>query len=259
MERGTFSRPRKFPTASLVLAAVLLSWTFSLFLHDGRAPLLCGKKRLRARGRFGRGHASPGCGRRPPLLAHPPCAPHRCSTWQFGERAIDLARGDGGDAWHYSEVVALLEAELHGSGRAEDKQLFDAAKDDDTAEVTRLLAAGADPNGCTDAVRACARAASLPAVPAPPPAPLPAARHSPPAPRRRRTSQICRTALIWASRNGNTAIAQALLGAGADLHAKTEVRPPRRRPAPAAARRRSLIRRVRRTAASLSFRPGGRA
>jgi hypothetical protein len=53
------------------------------------------------------------------------------------------------------------------------KQLFDAAWSVNykTAEVTRLLAAGADPNGHKDAVRACARAASLPAALAPLPRP----------------------------------------------------------------------------------------
>ena len=57
------------------------------------------------------------------------------------------------------------------AGQAEkDKQLWNAARDGKAAEVTRLLAAGADPNGY-NYVRACARAASLPAAPAPLPRP----------------------------------------------------------------------------------------
>ena len=53
------------------------------------------------------------------------------------------------------------------------EQLWHAAHDNNTTKVTRLLAAGADPNGHKDAVRACAcaRAASLPAAPAPLPRP----------------------------------------------------------------------------------------
>ena len=151
-----------------------------------------------------------------------------------------------------------------------DEQLYDAARDGKTAEATQLLAAGADPNGHRDEVRA-----GRPRAPA---APMPAARHSPHeqhrrsapppprarccapplahppcAPRRCCTWQKGNTALILASSHGHTAIAQALLGAGADLNAKNNVRPPRRRHAPAAVRRRSLTRRVRRAAA-----PSGR-
>jgi hypothetical protein len=44
--------------------------------------------------------------------------------------------------------------------------------------------------------------------------------------------QVGWTALFSASDFGHTAIMQALLDAGADLHAKDKVRPPRRRPAP---------------------------
>ena len=59
--------------------------------------------------------------------------------------------------------------ESAGAGQAEkkDKQLYDAARKGETATVTRFLAAGADPNGHKDRVRACARAASLPAAPGP--------------------------------------------------------------------------------------------
>jgi hypothetical protein len=197
-----------------------------------------------------------------------------------------------------------------------DKQLFDAAHDGMTAEVTRLLAAGADPNGYPKDpfVRACARSASLPAAPLPrlascaalttrttppphaagwvhrpdvrqrqgahgnraganrrggiyqrqgpgtPAPPPPRARccppplaHPPCVPHRCSTWQNDETALMSASGAGRTAVVQALRGAGADLYAKNDVRPPRRRPAPAAARHRSLIRRVHRTAA-----PSGR-
>ena len=71
-------------------------------------------------------------------------------------------------------------------------QLFKAAADGGTAaEVTRLLAEGADPTEDWDndteeprPVRACARAALLPADPVALPAPLLAARHSPNASRR---------------------------------------------------------------------------
>ena len=46
------------------------------------------------------------------------------------------------------------------AGQAEkDKQLYDAVRSGKTAEVTRLLTAGADPNGHKDAVRV--RAGSL--------------------------------------------------------------------------------------------------
>ena len=99
-----------------------------------------------------------------------------------------------------------------------DKQLYDAANssNDKTAEITRLLAAGADPNEHKDLVRGCARAASLPAAPAPRPLP-----HSPALRRRRTSSSQCdETALTTASWAGNTAIVQELLHAGADRNAK---------------------------------------
>ena len=57
------------------------------------------------------------------------------------------------------------------------------------------------------------------------------------------------TALMHASTKGHTATVQALLDVGADVNAKDKVCPPRCRPAPAAARRRSLTRRARRAAA----------
>ena len=57
------------------------------------------------------------------------------------------------------------------------------------------------------------------------------------------------TTLMEASRDGHTVTAQALLGAGADVNAADNVRAPQRRSAPAAERRRSLTRRVRRAAA----------
>ena len=58
------------------------------------------------------------------------------------------------------------------AGQAEkDEQLYIAAHTVNTAEVTRLLAAGADPNGHRGPVRDCDRAASLPAAPAPLPRP----------------------------------------------------------------------------------------
>ena len=107
------------------------------------------------------------------------------------------------------------------------KQLWDAAtsSDDKATEVTRLLAAGADPDGHKDAVRTCARAASLPAAPAPLPRPCqPRARCSPPplahppcAPHRCEIWQGGATALMRASAWGHTAIVQALLRAGAQL------------------------------------------
>ena len=66
-----------------------------------------------------------------------------------------------------------------------DEQLYDAARNGKTAELTQLLAAGADPNGHEDEVRACTRTASLPAASLrAPAAPMQAARRSPPAPRR---------------------------------------------------------------------------
>ena len=95
-----------------------------------------------------------------------------------------------------------------------DYKLFYAAYYEKFGEVTRLLAEGANPNGYKSWVRACARAASLPAAPAPRPLP-----HSP-ALRRRRTSQCDETALTTASWAGNTAIVQKLLDAGADRNAK---------------------------------------
>ena len=58
------------------------------------------------------------------------------------------------------------------AGQAEkDKQLYDVAGSSNTADVARLLAAGADPNGHRGPVRDCDRAASLPAAPAPLPRP----------------------------------------------------------------------------------------
>jgi hypothetical protein len=163
--------------------------------------------RAGAAGRGGRPHRQGRCTPAPPLprarcypppLAHPPCAPHRCSTWQDGDTALDNAR-----ARNHSAVVALLEAAQQGGGvgraaagggaaaagaaaaaaarhaswkRARtasdlDKQFFFAVKRSKMDEATRLLAAGADPNGHTSYVRACARAASLPAAPAPFPRP----------------------------------------------------------------------------------------
>jgi hypothetical protein len=147
------------------------------------------------------------------------------------------------------------------------EQLYAAADDGTAAEVTRLLAAGADPNEI-DIVRACARAASLPAAPVAPPAPLSAARHSSSASHRCHTLQDHENgdnALMKASFNGHMAIVRALLGAGATLETINKakvtyerdyygeeieiVRPPRRRPASASAHRRPLTHRVRRTAA----------
>ena len=52
-----------------------------------------------------------------------------------------------------------------------DYKLFYAAYYEKFGEVTRLLAEGANPNGYKSWVRACARAASLPAAPAPLPRP----------------------------------------------------------------------------------------
>jgi hypothetical protein len=78
-----------------------------------------------------------------------------------------------------------------------------------------LLAMGADPGGYKDAVCACARAALLPAAPAPPPAPLLAARlsspaHPPCAPHRWSTWQDGNTALILARENNHPALAALL-------------------------------------------------
>ena len=73
--------------------------------------------------------------------------------------------------------------------QVKDEQLWDAVLIGKTAEITQLLAAGADPNGHKDAGN---------------------------------------TALIEASISGHTAIVQALLDAGADVNAKDNVRPPRR-------------------------------
>ena len=96
-----------------------------------------------------------------------------------------------------------------------DYKLFYAAYYEKFGEVTRLLAEGANPNGYKSWVRACARAASLPAAPAPRPLP-----HSPALRRRRTSSQCDETALTTASWAGNTAIVQKLLDAGADRNAK---------------------------------------
>ena len=79
----------------------------------------------------------------------------------YGDRKFDAKAKEG----------VMLAYGSTGSLHVLDKQLYDAAYDDKTAEVTRLLAAGADPNGHKDHVRACARAASQPAAPAPLPRP----------------------------------------------------------------------------------------
>ena len=128
-----------------------------------------------------------------------------------------------------------------------DEQLWNAAKADDgnAADVKQLLAAGANPNGFR-MVRACARACCLAA--ALPLSCLLCGTHD----SLYAAAARCKsdhTALIWASYKGHTAIVRALLGAGADLTDKDDVRPPRRCLVPAAARRRLLTRRVRRTAA----------
>ena len=62
--------------------------------------------------------------------------------------------------------MALLEA-AQRNRQMKDEQLYDAARNGKTAEATQLLAAGADPNGHRDEVRAgrpCAPAAQMPAV-----------------------------------------------------------------------------------------------
>ena len=76
--------------------------------------------------------------------------------------ASSSSAGGGGAGASKRARTASKQGEL-------DKQLYDAAdsSNDKSAEITRLLAAGADPNGHKNPVRGCARATSLPAAPAP--------------------------------------------------------------------------------------------
>jgi hypothetical protein len=115
-----------------------------------------------------------------------------------------------------------------------DKQIYVSANGGNADEVTSLLAAGADPDGHKNTVRACAPVALPPSAAAPRPRPCPLRATAPLTARprgahHRRSSQDGDTALIVASYAGRKETVQALLDAGADLHATNKVRPPRTR------------------------------